>query len=480
MVTARVLDTEPTTSLEQHLAAGGGRGLEAARRLGADGSIEELEASGLRGRGGAGFPTGTKWRSVAAATTEVHPATVVVNGAEGEPGCYKDRAILHANPYRVLEGAVIAAEALGADRAVVAVADTSPDEVAALRSAIAEVEAAGWSEEVELDVATGPHHYLFGEETALLEVLDGRQPFPRIAPPYRLGVDEEGTQPGGPAARVMAAEGEATDVPPALVNNVETMANVALVLAEGATWFRSVGTDGTPGTTVVTISGSTSRHGVAELPTGTPLAEAIERIGGGAGRDRSLVAALPGVSAPLIPAARFDTPLCFDAMQAIGSNLGAAGFIIFDDSVDPVAIAHGVARFLAVESCGQCRPCKQDGLGIADHLARLMTAEGGRSDLDLVQRLLSTVTEGARCFLAQQQQEVVSSVLQLFPEVVEAHRDRTLPTPDPVLVAPIVRFEGERAVLDERQAQKQPDWTYGTEWSGQSPADRFEQPVEVR
>lgn len=474
-VTSRVLDPAPVRSLRQHLDGGGGRGLDAARRLGTDGTIEELEASGLRGRGGAGFPTGTKWRSVAAATTQQEPTTVVVNGAEGEPGCYKDRTILDRNPYRVLEGAVIAAESLGAARAVIAVAESSTHEAARVRSAIAEVEEEGWTEEVGIDLLTVPDRYLSGEETALLEVLDGRQPFPRIAPPYRLGVDDDASL--HPADRTMATVGETTPVPPALVNNVETYANVALVLAEGPSWFRSVGTAETPGTTVVTISGSTVRAGVAEVPTGTPLSAAIEHVGGGL-RGRA-IGALPGVSAPLLPPALFDTPLCFDAMRAAGSNLGAGGFLVFDDTVDPLSIAIGVSRFLAVESCGQCRPCKYDGVGIADRLERLRSPAGTAHDLDIAEKLLLHVADGARCFLAEQHQQVVSSVLQHFPEAVQAHVGGVAPTSPPVTIAPILRIEHGEVVPDPAFARRQPDWTDGDEWSGMAPAERIDQSVTI-
>src|SRR5215207_6775320 len=180
---SRVLPEQPFSDLASYVEAGGGRGLDAARRLGPEAIVEHVLAAGLRGRGGAGFPTGRKWEAVCAYEPAVEKATVVVNGAEGEPGSFKDRAILRSNPYAVLEGALIAAFAVGADRAVVALKSTFAREQERLERAVAELVRAGWCPDVALGTTTGPAHYLLGEETALLEVLDGRPPFPRIAPP---------------------------------------------------------------------------------------------------------------------------------------------------------------------------------------------------------------------------------------------------------------------------------------------------------
>ena len=466
----RVLDAAPVADLDAHLAAGGGRGLETARNLAATDIIDLVAASGLRGRGGAGFPTGTKWETVALYESAA-PTTVVVNAAEGEPGSFKDRAILRANPYRVLEGALIAARAVDATRVVVATKASFTTEIARLEAAILEVDAADWATDVTIEVVRGPAEYLFGEETALLEVVAGRPPFPRIAPPYRRGATDVGEDPAFAAGADLASPGG--DVPPTLANNVETLANVPGILAEGPDWFRSVGTGETPGTAVVTITGSTRRHGVAEVPMGTTLAEAIATIGGGARRGRGLVAALSGVANPILPAAGFDTPLCYDAFRAAGSGLGATGFIVFDDADDLVAVAHGVTRFLAVESCGQCRPCKQDGLESAVLLERIRRSDATDRDLAHLEDCLLTVTDGARCFLAQQTQAVAGSVLQQFPDAVRTHLDGSREAADAYLIAPIVDLVEDEAVLDETQWTKQPDWTHDERDSGQPPAERY-------
>ena len=471
-VVSRVLPLEPVPTLESYRKSGGGRGLEVAAKLGPAAVIDEVEASGLRGRGGSGFPTGEKWRTVAAHASASLPSTVVVNGAEGEPGTFKDRALLRADPFAVIEGALIAALAVGADRVVVAVKESFETERARLADAIAEVTAAGWGDGISLSVALGPGSYLFGEETALLEVLDGRPPFPRIAPPYRHGVDEITARPGQAGVTSMAEPGAAV-APPTLANNVETMANVAHLLAEGADWFRALGTPESPGTVICTVSGATARHGVAELAMGTPLAEAIETIGGGARRGRRLVAALSGVANPPVLAEQFDTPLTYEHMAAIGAGLGAAGFIVFDDDTDMAAVAAGVSRFLAVESCGQCSPCKQDGLAIATMLERLCAGQGGASELDDIADHVATVSNEARCYLAHQHERVVGGLLAHFPDALHRHLDPEQPAAAPEAIVPIKDLTGDQAELDLDQLAKQPDWTFDASDSGTAPVDRL-------
>lgn len=477
--TPRVLPATPVRALAD--AEHFGDALTAARATDAGALVELVEASGLQGRGGAGFPVGRKWRTVVANRAPDVASTVVVNAAEGEPGSFKDRAILRADPFRMLEGALIAAHAVGADSVVVATKASFSVEVDRLRSAIAELDAAGWTEQVPIALVAGPDEYLFGEETALLEVIDGRPPFPRIAPPYREGIDEmfehasDTTSGSSSAAHVeLAGPSGETVAPPTLAGNLETFSNVAAIVRNGADWFRSLGTDDSPGTIVCTVSGDTVRAGVAEVELGTPLREALEQIGGGARPGRELVAAVSGVANPVLPARLFDTPLTYDAMRAAGSGLGAAGFVVFDDTRDLVSVAAGVARFLAVESCGQCRHCKDDGLALAAALARLSRSQAGPGDRDELARRLDLVAEGARCNLATQQQLVVGSILQGAPELVDAHASGHAPGVDPAHVAELHDIADGRAVLDERQLSKQPDWTYDPVDSGQWPADRLD------
>ncbi len=471
----RVLDTEPVTSLDAYVADGGGRGLAAARRLGPAGTIEHIEASGLRGRGGAGFPTGIKWGTVAENASSSEPATVVVNAAEGEPGSFKDRAILRSNPYRVLEGALVAATTVGADQVVVALKASFTPEIARVNEAIDAVRAAGWADGVELCVVEGPSEYLYGEETALLEVVDGQAPFPRVAPPYRHGAEETGGDTSATAGTDMASPGDSTGAPSTLVNNTETLANVAAIVAEGPDWFRSVGTDESPGTVVCTVTGYTQRHGVGEFAMGTPLAEVIEEVGGGVTSGRRITAVMSGVANALLPGKLLDTPVSYEAMVAAGTGVGAAGFIVFDDTVDLVTVAQGVSQFLSTESCGQCQPCKQDGLAITGLLDELRRVEADRFEMRALTDRLETVADGARCYLATQHRAVVDSVLLLCADELRDRRPASAggDVDPPELIVPIVDLVDGYATLDERQATKQPDWTFNEEYSGKSPADRL-------
>jgi NADH-quinone oxidoreductase subunit F len=465
----RVLDARRCPDLQAYDGAGGGHGLRVARATTADVIIAEVTAAGLRGRGGAGFPTGVKWRTVAGSRSESARTTVVVNAAEGEPGTFKDRAILRRNPYRVLEGALIAAHVVGAAEVVVAMKRSFGHEHARVARAIAEMAVAGWCDGVTIRIVLGPDAYLFGEETGLLEVLQGRPPFPRVAPPFRRGVEHD-EQGGGFAGEAHMAAIGGTDEPPALVDNVETLANIAPLLVNGASWFRSVGTERSPGTIVCTVTGDMVQHGVAEVAMGTPLRSVIERVGG-ATRGTRVQAVLSGVANPFLTEADLDTPLSYEAMEQAGSSLGACGFIVFDDRSDVVAVAQAVSRFLAVESCGQCEPCKRDGLELARALETIRDSTGGERALRVVADRVNTVARGARCFLAQQQERVVGSLLTRFPDEVRRHVSGAAPA-DAVHIAPIIDLFGGRALLDQQHERKQPDWTFDPDSAGAWPAAR--------
>jgi NADH:ubiquinone oxidoreductase subunit F (NADH-binding) len=474
----RVLYPTAIESLDEYLQARGGRGIEAARAMSPDEIIAELDASGLRGRGGAGFPTGRKWRTVRDYCSNFERTSVVVNAAEGEPGTYKDRTILRNDPYQVLEGAVIAARAMDADQIVVATKESFTVEVDRLQRAVDEIKGAGWSDGIEVSVFEGPNEYLYGEETALLETLDGRYPFPRIAPPYRRGVREvvetaaDVRAESGLAAHVeMAGPDPEAEAPPVLVDNVETMANVARIVARGAEWFRTEGTPESPGTIVCTITGSTVHSGVGEVIMGTPLRDVIDAIGGGARPGRELRAVLPGVSNTFIEA--LDTPVSYEALAAVGSGLGSAGFIVFDDSDDLVAAAAGVSRFLAIESCGQCTPCKLDGLRISELLEATTRGDGTTFSVDELRSRVAKVADGARCSLATQQQVVVGGLLSRFGDDVDAHVERRVRSTAPRPIAELVDIVDGVAHIDVRHADKQPDWTYDPVDSGKSPAARL-------
>ncbi|MDQ1396663.1 MAG: NADH-quinone oxidoreductase subunit [Acidimicrobiaceae bacterium] len=477
----RVLSPHPINTLDEYRKTGGGEGLEAAGQVEPQAIIEELLASGLRGRGGAGFPTGVKWQTVAADRAEGAAATVVVNGAEGEPGTFKDRTIIRNNPYHVVEGALIAARAVGADKIIFGLKHSFTTEVARMQEAIEEIRAAGWAEGIEMVIFEGPNEYLYGEETALLETMDGRYPFPRIAPPYRRGVeelvdsDEDAAADSGLSAHVeMAGPGGQFAAAPTLVDNVETVANVPRIIARGAAWFRTEGTEESPGTIVCTVTGMTRRAAVGEVMMGTPLREVIEEIGGGVRPGHRVKAVMSGVANALLTEAMLDAPVSYEGMQAAGSGLGSAGFIVYDETMDLTRVAAGVSRFLAVESCGQCTPCKQDGMALSDLLERFCRSDATERDLEALRRAVGTVADEARCYLASQHQVVLASILERFPDDVTAHIGGGAAAVEPDLVAELLNIDGDEAVVDERHRSKQPDWSYDAEWSGKVPAERYD------
>ena len=477
----RVLNPKPLASLDEYVTRhSGGAGLLRARTLGPEAVIDLLTASGLRGRGGAGFPTGRKWRTVRENGSAKWASTVVVNAAEGEPGTFKDRTILRCNPYHVLEGALIAAYAVDASRVIVALKRSFERDLERVGAAVEEIRGAGWSEGVELTVFEGPDEYLYGEETALLETLDGRPPFPRIAPPFRRGVLDlvrgasDVASGSGQSARVeMAGANAASQAPPALIDNVETLANVPRIVERGAAWFRTAGTAESPGTIVCTITGQVRRPGVGEVLMGTTLREAIDEIADGPIGGREIIAVVPGVSSAIVPASRLDTPLTYEAMAAIGSSLGSAGFWVLDELVDPVAAVAGVSRFLATESCGQCSPCKLDGLVLADLLERLAMSNCTDADVARIRKRVGTVANGARCSLASQQQVMIESLFTHFASEVEAHAVGAAPAAHATVVAELLDVSEGDVRIDMHHAQKQPDWSYDATWNGETPVERF-------
>jgi NADH-quinone oxidoreductase subunit F len=434
-----LLAGRPITTMADYLAAGGGVGLQAALRMGPDQTIETIADSGLRGRGGSGFPTARKWQSV----RDAGPGRrfVVVNAAEGEPATFKDRLLIRRDPFRVVEGAAIAAFAVGAGDVYLATKRSYTREVIALRDAAVQFTASGLLQELSFHIVEGPDDYLYGEEKALLEVIEGRDPLPRLLPPYELGLFASDSPVGWESgSSPVAGRAEAN---PTVVNNAETMANVAHILANGAGWFRSFGTTASPGTLIATVVGDVVRPGVHEIEMGTPLSDLIAQCGG-ARPGRSLKAAFSGVSNAVLPARAFNTPMTYEDFAGVGSGLGAAGFMLFDDTTNMTAVAHAISRFLATESCGQCPPCKQGSIAITDHLARICEDRADDRVLGSLESLLSSVTNANRCFLGTEEQITVSSVLRTFPEDVLALLERRE-------TAPVVRLPINYVLTDDGQ-----------------------------
>jgi NADH-quinone oxidoreductase subunit F len=459
MITDRLLPLEPIRSLSSYENRGGGEAIARVHDLGSDWVIDQLAAAGLRGRGGAGFPTAVKWRSVLGGSGDVGIRYAVANGAEGEPGTFKDRPLLRLNPYLVLEGLVVAARTVGAPEAYLALKASFGPEIEAVERALAEMTAAGWTAGLRIYVVKGPDEYLFGEEKGLLEVIEGEDPLPRLFPPYLYGLFAQQPQMGWSAAPLDSDGGDEPVSNPTLVNNVETLANVPLILAHGPEQFRRSGTDESPGTIICTVSGDTSRAGFAEVPMGTSLRTVIDHLGGGVADGRTIKAVLSGVANPVITAEHLDVPLTYEDMTAIGAGLGAAGFMVFDDRRDMVRVAHAVSRFLYVESCGQCPACKFGTGEVTARLEQLIVEGGSTQDIDTIAARLRNVTDGNRCYLGAQEQRTIASILAAFPEDV-ALNITGVSTDAVEPISKIVAIEDGVAVLDEAQPRKNPDWTY--------------------
>ena len=456
MVDPRViLPASPILTLDEFLAAGGGSGLRTARLLGQEATLSEVAASGLRGRGGGGFPTGDKWRSVRGAGGGNR--YVVANGAEGEPATFKDRTLMRLDPFRVIEGAAIAAFAVGASDVYVATKRSFTRESANLRRAAVELGGAGLLGDLTVSIVEGPEEYLFGEEKALLEVIEGRDPMPRTLPPWQHGLFATvsmGWESGS---------GRGDDEPssnPTVVNNVETLAAVAHVLVNGPTWYRTFGTQDSPGTIIATVVGDVQRPGVHEVELGTPFAELLERCGGPR-PGRTFKAAFSGVSNPVLTVADFDVPLTYEDFRARGTGLGAAGFAVYDDTADMVSVAREYSRFLSIESCGQCPPCKQGSLAITEHLAAIEQGHAHDGVLASLSALLRTVTDANRCFLGTEEQQVVSSLMRAFPEDFAAHLEGRAPRARRIVVPLITDLDADGVFyFADRHVHKRPDWTY--------------------
>ena len=458
-MTTFLLPVEPVTSLAEYLALGDGRlGITRAHDLGPAATIAEIERAGLRGRGGGGFPTGRKWAGIAAQTGGRR--YLVCNGAEGEPGTFKDRALLRANPYQLVEGVAIAAYAIGAVETFICLKATFRREIDRVTLALQELQSAGICGDCKVTIVAGPDEYLYGEEKAMLEVIEGNEPLPRWLPPYIHGLFATAPQLGWQSHERQAGQivGGSN---PTLVNNVETLSIVPHILAKGADWFRTMGTAESPGTIVTTVVGDVVAPDVGEVELGTPLRAVIDAVGSGVAPGRTVKAVFSGVANAVVMADDLDVPTSYEGFQSIGSGIGSAGFIVYDDTTCMVDAAYRLSRFLSIESCGQCPPCKLGSSAITEHLERLETGIGDDSDLSAIAGWLERVTDGNRCYLAVEEQVMVSSILRAFPGEFAEHielgrcpRPRRLPIPK------LVDLADGRAVYDESFWRKQPDWSY--------------------
>ena len=459
-MTGFLLPRSPVASLDAYLASEtGGLGLQRAQEIGPSETIAEVDRAGLRGRGGGGFPTGRKWASIVA-----QPGSqryVVCNGAEGEPGTFKDRALMRANPYQLVEGVLIAAYAVGAAGVFICLKASFEPELEAVTRAVQEMQAAGICRDCQVTIVRGPEEYLFGEEKAMLEVIEGRDPLPGLFPPYEHGLFATRPQMGWDAQASAPGRSGSQYSNPTLVNNVETLSNVPHILARGSGWFRTMGTSRSPGTMVCTVVGDVVSPGVAELDLGTPLHQVIETAGGGPAAGRSIKAVFSGVANPVVTGDQLDVPLSWEDFEAIGSGMGAGGFIVYDDTTCMVGVARLFSRFLYVESCGQCSACKLGSEAITERLALLEDGSGTEGDVDEIVSWLSRVTDANRCYLPVEERLVVESILRAFPDEVAQHLGTgSCPRPRHLPIPKLVDLLDGKAVYDERQEHKLPDWTY--------------------
>lgn len=375
--------------------------------------VETLVRSGLRGRGGAGFPTGLKWGTVAKAAGD--RKYVVCNADEGDPGAFMDRSVLESDPHRVLEGMAIAAYAVGANLGYIYVRAEYPLAIARLQTALRQARALGllgpgiletpFSFHIEVRIGAGA--FVCGEETALLHSIEGQRGQPRPRPPF-------------PAEQGLWGC-------PTLINNVETFANVAPICQRGAEWFASLGTPTSKGTKVFALAGQIRRTGLIEVPMGTTLRTIVEEMGGGAPAGHAIKAVQTGgPSGGCIPASLLDTPVDYDSLAALGSIMGSGGMIVMDDTSDMVDVARYFMEFCMEESCGKCIPCRAGTVQLHQLLTRIVARRATPADLARLEELCDLVKHTSLCGLGQTAPNPVLSTLRYFRSEYE---QRLLPAP---------------------------------------------------
>jgi NADH-quinone oxidoreductase subunit F len=389
LLLARCGRVDPS-SLSAYVAAGGLSGLRRAREIGPQAVLDEVIASELVGRGGAAFPTGRKWAGVAAATG---PKYVICNADESEPGTFKDRKLLEEDPFATLEAMLIAGLAVGAHSGYVYIRGEYAVAAQRVQQAIEALYAAGELADFSIEVRRGGGAYICGEETALMNSIEGKRGEPRSKPPF-------------PTERGLFNQ-------PTLINNVETLANVPLIVEQGGAWFRSIGVPGLVGPKLFCVSGHVRKPGVYEVPGGTPLREVLDEHAGGVAGDTFQAVLLGGAAGTYVMPAQFDTPLDYQSLRAIGASIGSGGIIAFNESVDMWDMVRRFAEFFADESCGQCVPCRVGTVRQVEILHRLHGSPRG-ADADLLIDLGQAMQAASICGLGQTAATQVLSALAQF------------------------------------------------------------------
>ena len=395
--------------IDEYIAFDGYKALEKVlKEMTQDEVIDVIKDSGLRGRGGAGFPTGKKWELTKASVGD--QKYVVCNADEGDPGAFMDRSILEGDPHSVLEAMIIAGYAIGANKGYIYVRAEYPIAVQRLKIAIDQARDYGLLGEnifetdfsFDIEIRLGAGAFVCGEETALLESIEGKRGQPRVKPPY-------------PAQSGLWGK-------PTLINNVETYANIAQIILNGAEWYSSIGTETSKGTKVFALGGNVNNIGLVEVPMGTTLREIIYDIGGGIPNGREFKAAQTGgPSGGCIPKEHLDTPIDYESLKQIGSMMGSGGLIVMDDTKCMVCLAKFYLEFTVSESCGKCTPCRIGTKRMLEILERLCNGEGEELDIYKLEKLAANIQKSSICGLGQSAPNPVISTLKYFREEFRQH-----------------------------------------------------------
>ncbi len=401
-----VIDPE---NIDEYLAKDGYKAYEkAVTSMTRQQVIDEIKKSGLRGRGGAGFPTGTKWQFTHDAQGD--DKYVVCNADEGDPGAFMDRSLLEGDPHAVIEAMMIAGYAVGAEHGVIYVRAEYPIAVHRLEVAIGQAReygilgdnALGLGHKFDLELRLGAGAFVCGEETALLNSSEGKRGEPRQRPPF-------------PAVKGLFGK-------PTLINNVETYGNITQIILNGADWFTQLGTEKSKGTKVFALGGKINNTGLVEIPMGTTLRTIVEDIGGGCPNGKKFKAAQTGgPSGGCIPASLIDTPIDYDSLMAIGSMMGSGGLIVMDEDNCMVDIAKFFLEFTVDESCGKCTPCRIGNKRLLEMLDKVTKGEATLEDLDKMEELCHYIKDNSLCGLGQTAPNPVLSTLRYFRDEYEAH-----------------------------------------------------------
>ena len=398
-------------TIKSYVASGGYSALKKALKIKPEDLIQQVKDSGLRGRGGAGFPTGLKWSFIPKDPTV--PKYLACNADEGEPGTYKDRIIIEKDPHLLIEGMIITCHAIGAETAYIYIRGEFALGARILEGALAEAYESGYlgrnilgsGFSLDMHVHRGFGAYICGEETALLESLEGLRGQPRKKPPF-------------PALAGLYAK-------PTVINNVETLACIPAIVSRGAKWFSGIGPEKSPGPKLYCVSGHVKKPGILELPMGTPLREIVFEHCGGIKDDKELKAVIPGgVSAPLLMPDELDTPMDFDSLAAKKSMLGSGAVVVMDETTCMVKAAYIINRFFSHESCGKCTPCREGTPWLTQVLKRIEHGKGRKGDVEMLEDICGNIFGRTFCPLGDGAVMALRGFLTNFKDEFHYHVER--------------------------------------------------------